>query len=225
MLEIIATTLEDAKLINKSGADRIELVSSLSEGGLTPSYGLIKSVVNSVNIPVNVMIRPHSQSFVYTDDEISLMIEDIKIAKLLGANGIVIGVLNTNNEIDIINLKKLLEVTDGLEVTFHRAIDECSSAINEIKKISNFNKITKVLSSGGKGKAEDNLNVIKEMNKYKNILAASGITISNFKYIMNETNVKEIHVGTSVRYKNSSDESIDIIKLNDLVIEYRNLQF
>lgn len=72
-IEFIATTIEDALLIEKSGADRIELVSALAEGGLTPSHALIEAVVNSVKIPVNVMVRPHSQSFCYTQNDLEIM--------------------------------------------------------------------------------------------------------------------------------------------------------
>ncbi len=124
MIEIIAATLEDVKRIQESGAGRIELVSALSEGGLTPSYSLIKRAVQTANIPVNVMIRPHSKSFIYTDEEIELMVEDIKIAKQLNVSGVVFGVLNEHNEICISSLEKLLEACDGIDVTFHKAIDE-----------------------------------------------------------------------------------------------------
>ena len=97
MLEIIATSVEDAIVIEKGGADRIELVSALSEGGLTPSYGLVHRVIGAVNIPVNVMIRPHSLSFVYSDEDLLCMLEDIKQAKALGANGVVFGMLDSQS--------------------------------------------------------------------------------------------------------------------------------
>lgn len=91
LIEFIAVTVEDAKLIERSGADRIELVSGLTEGGITPSYGLIEKVVNSVNIPVNVMVRPHAQSFCYSEDDITIMKNDIRIIRSIGANGVVFG--------------------------------------------------------------------------------------------------------------------------------------
>jgi len=99
MIEIIAATPEDARRIEACGADRIELVSALSEGGLTPSYAIIEITVKSVTIPVNVMIRPHSKSFVYTREEIEIMKEDIHVAKELGANGVVIGALDEKRKI------------------------------------------------------------------------------------------------------------------------------
>ena len=92
MLEIIATTVQDALIIAEGGADRIELVSALSEGGLTPSYGLMRQAINAANIPVNVMIRPHSAGFVYDEADLLCMIEDIKQARASGANGVVFGI-------------------------------------------------------------------------------------------------------------------------------------
>lgn len=220
MLEIIAVTLEDAKLINESGAGRIELVSSLSEGGLTPSYGLIKAVVDLVDIPVNVMIRPHSQGFVYTDDEINMMIEDIKITKSLGVNGVVFGVLDNDNKIDEKKLQLLLEASDNLDVAFHRAIDECENILIEVKKLSKYKSITHVLTSGGPGKVEDHLHVLKEMNKYVRVLVGSGINVNNSKYIMDNTDIEEIHVGTSIRNDNSFFCNINKDKLLDFVKSY-----
>lgn len=220
MIEVIATTLEDAKIINESGAGRIELVSSLSEGGLTPSYGLIKAVVDIVDIPVNVMIRPHSQGFAYTADEINMMIEDIEMAKLLGANGVVFGVLDNGNKIDEKKLQLLLEASGSLDVTFHRAIDECENMLDEVEKLSKFNKITNVLTSGGPGKAENNMEMLKDMNNHVRVLVGSGINIKNYKKIKEYTDIKEVHVGTSVRKDNSCFYNIDKEKLFEFVKSY-----
>jgi copper homeostasis protein len=100
LLDFIAVTVEDAVLIEKSGADRIELVSGLTEGGLTPSYGLIEKAVSSVRIPINVMVRPHSQSFCYSKDDLAIMKQDIRIIRSLGANGVVSGMLDEEGNIN-----------------------------------------------------------------------------------------------------------------------------
>lgn len=222
MLEIIATTLEDAILIEKCGADRIELVSALSEGGLTPSYGLIKAVIESVSLPVNVMIRPHHQGFKYSFDEIDIMIEDIKIAKILGANGVVLGVLDDNDNVDFKKLELLLEVVGDLEVTFHRAIDSCHDILEDLKKLGSRTRITRVLSSGGPGHAEDNLEVLNKMNAIltsvdKILLVGSGVNYNNLNNIVKLTNTKELHLGTHVRKNESCFESIDENRLKNIV--------
>ncbi|TKJ08794.1 copper homeostasis protein CutC, partial [Bacillus cereus] len=84
MLEVIATCLEDVKRIESGGGKRIELISSYTEGGLTPSYAFIKKAVEAVSIPIHVMIRPHAKSFTYTEEEIEMMKEDIIVAQKLG---------------------------------------------------------------------------------------------------------------------------------------------
>lgn len=226
MLEVIATTLEEAKLIEKAGADRIELVSALSEGGLTPSFVLVESVLESVEIPVNVMIRPHSQSFVYSDDEITQMVEDINVIKALGANGVVLGVLDKDKKVDFHKLKALLDEVEDLEVTFHRAIDECENIIEEIELLADIPKIKRVLSSGGEGSAEDNIDTLKDMVKIlgvnnKILLIGSGVNHKNIAEILRKTFASEIHVGRCVRNNNSCSERINEEKLVQLVNLYK----
>lgn len=225
MLEIIATTLEDARRIEEGGADRIELVSALTEGGLTPSYALIKNVVQNVNLPVNVMIRPHSKSFIYTVDEIKLMTEDILIAKELKANGVVLGVLNEKNEIDIASLEQLLKVCDGIDVTFHRAMDELADPVRGIEQLTAYDQIKTVLTSGGQGNIQSNLKVIRSMaekSAHIHIMAGGGLNFMNMKEIMAQSNASDYHFGTAVRATHSALGEIDIARLQELVSIFSN---
>ncbi|MEG1312003.1 MAG: copper homeostasis protein CutC [Romboutsia sp.] len=219
MLEIIGMCVEDAKVIESCGGDRIELVSALTEGGVTPSFGLIESVVNSVNIPVNVMIRHHAKSFVYSNEDIAIMEKDIEIAKSIGVNGVVFGMLDINNNIDEDSLKILLNKCDGLDVTFHKAIDEtnCLESIEIIKKYKN---ITNILTAGGMGNIKDNIDVIKSMiNNYKgiNILLGGGLNFDNIEEIKNLTKATDFHFGTAVRVDKNPFGEIDEVKLRKLV--------
>lgn len=220
MLEIIATTVEDAKRIEASGANRIELVSALTEGGLTPSYGLIKKVVESVKIPVNVMIRPHAKSFIYTNDELNVMKEDILIAKHLKSNGVVLGVLDKNNTICENSLYKLLEICEDMDVTFHRAIDELADPVNGIKVLAKYSQINTVLTSGGKEDILDNLSIIKQMIANAGairVLVGGGLNFKNIERIITETTAPEYHFGTAIRENNSSCGEINEEKLASLV--------
>ncbi|MCL1990738.1 MAG: copper homeostasis protein CutC [Defluviitaleaceae bacterium] len=201
MIEIIATTVKDARAIEAGGAGQIELVSALSEGGLTPSYGLIEAVVNAVKIPVNVMIRPHSASFIYDNDEIELMKKDIQIARELGAKGVVLGVLTEENEIDFEKLASLLAVCEGLDVTFHRAIDE-TDVVHSTKKLSTYQQITTILTSGGLTPVEENTMLIKEMiesSGHIDILVGGGVNFDNVKPILIQTGAQSAHLGSAVR--------------------------
>lgn len=223
MLEIIATTLEDALRIEEGGADRIELVSALTEGGLTPSYALIKNVVQNVNIPVNVMIRPHARSFVYSEAEIKLMTEDILMAKELKAKGVVLGALTQKHEIDIASLEKLLSVCEEIEVTFHRAIDELRDPISGIELLSDYPKINTVLTSGGKGSIVNNLEVIHHMiekSKHIHILVGGGLSFANIKEVMKRSTATDYHFGTAVRDNHFALGEIDVKRIRELVTIY-----
>lgn len=220
MIEIIAATPYNARCIEECGADRIELVSAFSEGGLTPSYGMIEEVVKSVKIPVNVMIRPHSKSFVYTKEELAIMKRDVAIARGLGANGVVFGVLNEAKEICENSLRELLEVCGGLEVTFHRAIDELPDIVGGIKLLSGYPQIKTVLTSGGRGVITDNIPVINEMIKnsgHINVMVGGGLTLDNIKSIAEKTIAPQYHFGTAVRYNKSVSGEIDKQVLKKLV--------
>ncbi|WP_373599700.1 copper homeostasis protein CutC [Paraclostridium bifermentans] len=219
MLEIIGMSVEDAIAIEKCGADRIELISALTEGGLTPSYGLIESVVNKVKIPVNVMIRHHAKSFVYSDEDIKIMVKDIEKVKEIGANGVVLGMLDTNNIIREDQLITLLEAAKGLDVTYHRAIDE-TDVIKSIKILNKYEGITNVLTSAGKGNIAENIEKINEMKKYSghiNILLGGGLNFENIEKIKALTNNADFHFGTAVRVDKNPFGEIDEEKLKRLV--------
>lgn len=138
-LEVIALDAADAQAAEQGGADRIELVSAMSEGGLTPSYGLIEQVISRVSIPVYVMIRPHSRSFCYSADDLQVMTQDIRVSRELGAAGIVIGALTDEGEVDCSFLQTCLLSAKGLGVTFHRAIDSSAHLVRALESIGGIN--------------------------------------------------------------------------------------
>lgn len=219
MLEIIGMTVEDAKMIEDCGADRIELVSALTEGGLTPSFGLIEKVVNSVKIPVNVMIRHHANSFTYSEEDINIMLKDIEIVNSIGANGIVLGLLDNKNKIDEVNLKRLIENDNSLDITFHKAIDE-TNPVESIKILNSYSKITNVLTSGGKGDIMNNLDTINKMiNESKDIkvLLGGGLNFDNIEKIKESICYCDYHFGTAVRIDKDPFKKIDEKKLKELV--------
>lgn len=219
MLEIIGMTVEDAKMIEACGADRIELVSALTEGGVTPSFGLIEKVVNSVKIPVNVMIRHHANSFTYSEEDINIMLKDIEIVNSIGANGIVLGLLDNKNKIDEVNLKRLIEKANSLDITFHKAIDE-TNPVESIKILNGYSKITNVLTSGGKGDIMNNLDTINKMiNESKDIkvLLGGGLNFDNIEKVKENTCYCDFHFGTAVRIDKDPFKKIDEKKLKKLV--------
>lgn len=219
MLEIIAMNTEDAIAIEYYGGDRIELVSGLTEGGLTPSYGLIEEVIKNVNIPVNVMVRPHANSFIYSDFDLNIMLKDIKIIKELGANGIVFGSLNIDKTINEIMLKKIIGVSKGLDITFHKAFDE-TNLFESIEILSKYNEITNILTSGGKGNICDNKEILSSLVNLsikQNILVGGGLNLNNVMDIKTSTKASDYHFGTAVRVDSSPFNKIDGTKVKDIL--------
>lgn len=214
LLEIISTNLTDAKIAAQSGADRLELISGLAEGGLTPSYGLIDEVVHAVDIPVNVIIRPHSRSFCYNEDDVQTMVKDIRVVRQLGAAGIVIGALKENGEIDEETMRRLLDGTDGLDVTVHRAFDYARDQEEALQVLSKFPEVKRVLTSGGRQPAPQAMDKIKQLRKQAQktsltIMAGHGLKLETFAKFIKETGIREVHFGSGVREDGNYNRPID----------------
>lgn len=182
ILEICANSFESARAAQMAGAHRIELCTELSVGGLTPSIGLIRKVIEELTIPVHVLIRPRSGNFTYSDAELDVMLKDIQQSAQMGVTGIVSGVLTPDNRIDFEGTSKLKEAGKDLEFTFHRAFDWCKDPMKELHVLRQLG-VTRLLSSGQKALAEDGIEMLKEFRKKcedtVEIMPGGGINIFN----------------------------------------------
>ncbi|MGE8081253.1 copper homeostasis protein CutC [Peribacillus loiseleuriae] len=218
VMEVIAISLTDAKAAQEAGADRIELVTGIAEGGLTPSYAMIEHVCSKLNIPVNVMIRPHSQSFHYDREDVKIMVTDIQVCKKLGASGIVIGALTEDRCIDQETLNRLIEASEGLDITFHRAFDEVQDQWRALDILMPYKEISRILTSGGKSKASAAIMEIQSLiqrsaDSHIEIMPGSGLTPDNFSSFIGQVNVSEVHFGSGVRHQSSFSNFIDLKKI------------
>ena len=118
LVEVCANSLESAMNAEKAGANRIELCSELAVGGITPSYGLLKSVKAQVSIPVNILIRPRSGDFTYSVSEFEIMKKNIELCVKMGFHGVVSGVLQKDFNLDSARTKDLVEASGDLQFTF-----------------------------------------------------------------------------------------------------------
>ena len=181
--ESCVETFEEAVIAEKNGADRIEICSDLHLDGLTPSRKLVLRIVKSLKIPTKVMIRPRSGDFCYNMQEIKDMLDDISYFKSLDVFGVVFGVLNDDNTVNISLTNKLVDQADTLEVTFHKAIDSCDNILDELRMIIQNTKVASMLTSGGFNDAISGHEIIKEMIKIagKNIsiIIAGSVTKDN----------------------------------------------
>jgi len=198
--EACVGSYNEAVRAEKLGANRIEFCDNLSEAGTTPSFGNIKKAINSLKIPVMVIIRPRGGNFEYSEEEVEIMIEDIKICKELGAYGVVIGALK-GDKIDINTTKRLVEEAKPMQVTFHMAFDEIEDKKEAIDALVDLG-VDRILTKGAaSGNALIGRESIKDLIKYADdriiIMPGKGVNKENRDYIMEYTGAKEIH-GTRV---------------------------
>ncbi|MGF6815870.1 copper homeostasis protein [Paraburkholderia atlantica] len=218
LLEVIATTVADARAAAHAGADRVELVTAMGEGGLTPSVGLIEAVVAAVGIPVNVIVRPHSRSFVYDADDYAVILRDIRAVKAAGANGIVIGMLDAERAIDREGLARACEAADGLAITFHRAFDEARDLREALDVLLGFQAVTNVLTSGGKPSVLQAQAVVSELVRqatasHCTVLAGAGLTVDAVADFVSKTHVEAVHFGSGVRVNGNGLAPVDPAKV------------
>ncbi|WP_299015694.1 copper homeostasis protein CutC [uncultured Photobacterium sp.] len=196
-LEVCIDNIESLHFAQQSGATRIELCSSLALGGLTPSFGFMKQAARRANVPVYAMIRPRQGDFLFSDEDIEIMLADIHAARNAGLQGVVIGVLNAQGEVDNDILRSLMKEAQRLGVTFHRAIDQCVNPFAALDNIISAG-CERVLTSGLEANALAGIDTIAEMVKFSgerlSIMAGAGVTSDNVAKIIRKTGVKEVHL-------------------------------
>ncbi len=198
--EICSGSIESCIAASEAGADRVELCSALSEGGLTPSYAVVEYACNNLSIDVNVLIRPRGGDFVYSPLEISIMKRDIQIFSKLGVKGIVIGCLTDTGSVDMHSMRELISAKGDMSVTFHRAFDVCLDWRQSLEDIIALG-CDRILTSGQNSTAYQGIPLLKELNNLSAgriiIMPGCGVSIKNIEQIISQTNVTEIHFSAS----------------------------
>ena len=201
---------ENVTLLEKAmqaGARRIELCDNLAVGGTTPSYGVTKVAVElaaNYDTTIMTMIRPRGGDFVYTDLEIAIMLEDIRLTAQAGSQGVVFGTLTADKKLDKANLEKLIAASKGMEIVFHMAFDELSDedqleAIDWLSQVG----VTRILTRAGVSgdsleKRFAHYHRILEQAKGKiEILPGGGIDLDNRQTFIDQLGVTQLH-GTKV---------------------------
>jgi copper homeostasis protein len=207
VLEICVESVDRAMAAERGGADRIELCSDLSSGGVTPSAGLMKVARSQVSLPIFVLIRPRGGNFVYSKREFETMAEDIETAKQLGMDGIVLGLLNAEGEVALGRTRKLVQLAHPLPVTFHHAFDAAPDLQQSLAAVMKTGA-KRILTSGGEPCAADNLSglarLVSTARDRISIMPGGGINARNVTRISRQTLAREIHtsLGTSLQSSN-----------------------
>lgn len=197
-LEVCVDTIEGVAAAQAGGAARVELCAALSEGGLTPSFGLMREAAR-FDVPCYAMIRPRAGLFHYSQAEVAVMIADVEAAKDAGLAGVVIGAQDATGALDADVLGWLMDV--GLPATLHRVIDvvpDWRAAIDVGVQVG----IERVLTSGGAARAMDGAERLAQMVAYADgrlsVMAGSGVTAENVAALVAQTGVSEVHASCSV---------------------------
>ena len=201
IIEICCNSLQSALNAQEAGAGRIELCSGLMEGGMTPSLGLIEEVVSQLQIPVYVLVRPRGGDFCFTNDEFKVMLRDIEWCKQSGVKGIVSGALTPHREIDSERMPVLINATENMDFTFHRAFDVLKNPFDELAQLKSYG-CKRILTSGGKETAYNGIEnislLVKEFPGQVSIMPGGGVNEENIREIILKTGINEIHFSASV---------------------------
>ena len=195
VLEIVAQSAEDARIAEAAGADRLELVSALALGGLTPSLGTLEEVIARCNLPLVAMLRPRSGGFAYSEGELAAMERDGERFLAAGARGLVFGALDTEG-VDVRANARLVQL--GGEAVFHRAFDTLPDPVGSLERLIDLG-IRRVLTSGGRGSALEGADAIRRLVEAADgrieIMPGGGVRPSNVADLVSGTGVDQVHLG------------------------------
>ncbi|SRR5574343_105542 len=205
--ELCAASIDAIKIAKELNFDRIELCQTLEQGGITPSYGMIEYAI-AYGIETHVLIRPRPGGFFYSEEEVEVMLREILNCKEMGAKGIVIGALTEAGEVDETFLQEAMQKAKGMEVTFHRAFDDCiewEKAMDVLIK----HGVNRILSSGLARNVELGLPILKQMVAHSagriEIMTGGGISAANAGKIVQELKPNAIHFSGTVKVQQDED--------------------
>ena len=224
-IEICANSVESAVEAQKGGAYRVELCAGIPEGGTTPSYGDIKMARQLLKETIlHVIIRPRGGDFLYSELEQEIMLHDIRVAKEIGADGVVFGCLTAEGDIDTPVMRKMMEASEGMSVTFHRAFDMCRDPKKALEEIIELG-CQRILTSGQEATAEKGIPLLAELVKQAGdrliIMPGCGVNPKNIRHIADETGAQEFHFSgrnskeSGMVYKNQKVSMGGIVKIEE----------
>lgn len=197
LLECCVDSVESAVAAQAGGADRLELCGNLIIGGTTPDIHLFLAVKKKVSIPVNVLIRPRFGDFCYTDEEFNIIQKDVEMFRENEADGIVIGVLQPDGNLDLERMGILMDAAGDRPVTLHRAFDVCRDPFQTLRAAEKLGVRT-ILTSGQKNSSYEGrellASLVKEADGKIDILVGGGVGAENVEALAKETGARSFHM-------------------------------
>lgn len=202
LLEVAANSAASAFAAQAGGAGRVELCASLDEGGVTPSHGTLVLAREGLDIPLYVLIRPRAGDFVYEDHEIEAMLDDIMHCRELGCEGVVVGALTPEGEVDVDACQRFLEAAEGMGVTFHRAFDLVVDQGDALETLIELG-FERVLTSGGMASAVAGAGrlarLVAQAGDRIVVMPGAGIEPGNIAALRDATGAREFHASAKRR--------------------------
>lgn len=196
-LEVCVDSVESAVTAQESGADRLEVCANLVVGGTTPGVSQFKQIRRACGIELNVLVRPRSGDFLYTDAEFQMIVEDIQMFRELGADGIVAGCLKADGNLDLERMRKLRRCADSLQMTLHRAFDVCRDPYQALEEAVSLG-INTILTSGQAPVCAEGKQVLKKLIAQAGgrieILVGSGVNAEVIRQLMEEIHASSFHM-------------------------------
>ena len=196
ILEVCCGSLASALAAQEGGAHRVELCANLYEGGTTPSHGTLSLAREKLMIKINVLVRPRGSDFVYNNDEMDIIKRDVLKCKELGMDGVVIGFLTPEGEIDIEKTTEIVKLARAMSVTFNRAFDMCRDPYNALEELIEVG-VDRILTSGQKNIAPEGINLIADFVKEAGdriiIMPGAGLEGENIAEFHAKVGAKEYH--------------------------------
>jgi copper homeostasis protein len=200
VLEICVESVDRAVAAERGGAHRIELCTDLSSGGMTPSAGMMQVARRHLRIPIHILIRPRVGNFFYTEREFEIMKSDIRMAKQLGMDGVVLGLLDEKRRVDVERTARLVKLAHPLPVTFHRAFDLCRDLPASLEEVIETGA-ARILTSGGEARATEGMTPLAKLVAAAAgrilVMPGGGIALDDVSPVLRRTAAREIH--TSLR--------------------------
>ncbi len=196
VFEVCVDSVDAAVAAERGGAHRVELCSDLLEGGLTPSHGTIEVARKRLGIKIMSMVRPRGGDFCYSEAEFDVMRHDVAAAKALGADGIVLGLLNPDGTVDRKRTEELVAIARPLPVTFHRAFDMTRDPFEALDTLIELG-VDRVLTSGQEPTVLEGIDHIAALVERAAgriiVMPGGGITERTAPKIVRALKVSEMH--------------------------------
>lgn len=200
MLEVCVGSVADASAAIAAGADRLELCAGLELGGLTPSLGLVETVLAMSSLPVIAMLRPRAGGFHYNHAEFDAMLRDADRFLAAGVAGVAFGILDHLGRIDEGRSREVVERVGTREAVFHRAFDFVADQFAALDVLADIGA-TRILTSGGQPTALAGASQLRELEIRAGgrlqLMAGGGITATNVAEVLATAGVSQVHIGAS----------------------------